>query len=479
MVFMNSNFNFLDKFERFSIQNRLFNKGDKILVGFSGGSDSTALLLCLWHLRSKYKLTILASHVNYNLRGNDSLADEEFVKDFCFQRNISVVVKNTKIKNKKNLESQARDIRLKYFDKLSNLYKLNKIALGHNKNDQAETIIFRLLRGSGYTGLKGILPKNGKLIHPLLSFSEDEIKQYLKNEDIEWREDKTNKNNTFSRNKIRNELIPWISENMNPKITDKLYQTALIFNETDEILKERARRKLHTALIKHSKDEYKLSLKEIKNTRPIIRFYLYKEIYKLLSNSENDFYQNNFLEIEKIINAKGSKKIMLPNKITVLKEYYELIFYHTTDRKEVDINNKKEISSLRNRMTFEDYRIIMKKFKKLPNKRYLFEDKNTVYLDFDKTSFPLIIRHRLPGDKFFPLGMDHPKKIKDFFIDEKIPKFDRDKILIFCDEEKILWVSGMRIDNRVALSEKTKNILMIKIEKMSLQKARHAERINS
>ncbi|HHE37315.1 MAG TPA: hypothetical protein ENL20_01940, partial [Candidatus Cloacimonetes bacterium] len=162
-----------------------------------------------------------------------------------------------------------------------------------------------------------------------------------------------------------------------------------------------------------------------------------------------------------------------------LKEYYELIFYRTTRKKEIDIKNKKEITSLRNRMTFEDYRIIMKKLKKLPNKRYLFEDKNTVYLDFDQSSFPLYIRHRLPGDKFFPLGMDHPKKIKDFFIDEKIPKFDRDKILIFCDEEKILWIAGLRIDNRVALSEKTKNILMIKIEKMSVQKARHAERIDT
>ena len=123
---MNSNFNFIDKFEKFSIGNRLFIKGDKILVGFSGGSDSTALLLCLWHMRSKYKLTILASHLNYNLRGNDSIEDEEFVKDFCFRRNISLVVKNTKIKKNKNLELQARDIRLEYFNHLSNLYKLNK-----------------------------------------------------------------------------------------------------------------------------------------------------------------------------------------------------------------------------------------------------------------------------------------------------------------------------------------------------------------
>ncbi len=474
---MNSNFNFIEKFERFSIWNKLFNRGDKILVGFSGGSDSTALLHVLWHLRSKYKLTILAAHINYNLRGNDSLADEEFVKDFCFQRNISVVVKNAKIKKKKSLELQARNIRFKQFSNLAKLYKLNKIALGHNKNDQAETVMFRLLRGSGYTGLKGIVPIKEKLIHPLLPFTKDEIKQYLENEKIEWREDRSNKNNTFSRNKIRNELIPWLSENMNPKVTDKLYQTAMIFNETDEILRDRAKRKLHKALIKHSKDEYKLSLKEIKNTRPIIRYYLYREIYQQLSNSENDFFQNNFLEIEKIIDAKGSKKIKLPYKIDVLKEYYELTFYNTSGRKKIDIKNKKEISSLRNRMTFEDFRIIMKKLKKLPHKRYLFEDKNTVYLDYDKTSFPLFIRHRSPGDKFFPLGMEHPKKIKDFFIDEKIPKFDRDKILIFCDREKIIWVAGLRIDNRVALSEKTGNILMIRIEKMSLQKARRAERI--
>lgn len=474
---MKKNLNFLEEFEEYAIRNRLLKSGEKILVGFSGGSDSTALLLALWHLKSKYGYSLIAAHVNYNLRGEDSIKDEEFVKEFCFKRNISLVIHNIKIDTKSNLENQAREIRFTYFNKLINLYNAQKIALGHNKEDQAETIIYRMFRGSGYTGMKGISPKSGTLIHPLLCFSRNEITEYLSQEDIQWREDLSNKESTFTRNKIRNEMLPWITENLNPKVINKLYNASEIFSETDYILHEMAKRRLLTAQIKHTKNEYRFSLSVIKKTLPVLRFYIYKEVYSKLNNNEQDFYHNNFNEIEAILNSDGSKRITLPHDIYVFKEYNELIFTDKDYSKGFDIENSKEITSLRNRLTFEDCRIIMKKLKKLPQKRYLYEDRYTAYIDLDKTSFPLIIRHRQPGDKFSPLGMIHTKKLKDFFIDEKVPKFERDKVLLFCDNEKIIWVAGHRIDNRVSTSSETKNILMLKVEKMAIKKARAAERI--
>jgi len=130
---MKKNLNFLEKFEEYAIQHRLLKSGEKILVGFSGGSDSTALLLALWHLKSKYGYSLIAAHVNYNLRGEDSIKDEEFVKEFCFKRNISLVIHNIKIDTKSNLENQAREIRFTYFNKLINLYNVQKISLSNNK----------------------------------------------------------------------------------------------------------------------------------------------------------------------------------------------------------------------------------------------------------------------------------------------------------------------------------------------------------
>ena len=178
---MGKNQNFLEKFEEFVNRYKLFKSGEKILVGFSGGTDSTALLQALWHLKFQYGFSLLAAHVNYNLRGKDSQEDEEHVKEFCFQRNISLVIKNVKLDSKSNLENKAREIRFKYFKKLTKLYNVQKVALGHNREDQAETLIHRLFRGSGYTGMKGIIPKSGIIIHPLISFSRQEILDFLNN----------------------------------------------------------------------------------------------------------------------------------------------------------------------------------------------------------------------------------------------------------------------------------------------------------
>jgi tRNA(Ile)-lysidine synthase len=474
---MSKNGTFFERFEAYTKQHKLFLKGEKVVVGFSGGADSTALLLAMWHLKSVLGFSILAAHVNYHLRGEDSNRDEEFVKEFCFERNISLVIKNVKIKKKSNLENHAREIRFDYFNDLSELYNLNKIALGHNREDQAETILYKMFRGSGYTGIKGISPLAGNVAHPFLSFSRREIEDYLTQEKIQWRIDKTNSESIYTRNRIRNEFIPWIQESINPKIIDKLYQAATIFTDTDEVLQELARRRLLKAQISHIKNEYRFSLNYIKKTRPVIRFYLFKEIYSLFCNDGKDFYSRNFEELNAILNSNGSKMIELPNDVVVLKEYDELIFTDKNSLTTVEVNNAKEIASLRNRLTFEDTRISMKKLKKLPTKRYQFEDKNVAYLDLDNTSFPITIRHRKPGDKFVPLGMDHHKKLKDFFIDEKVPKFERDKVLIFCDDNKILWVAGHRIDNRVVTTKKTSNILRLKIEKMAVKKARAAERI--
>jgi tRNA(Ile)-lysidine synthase len=469
--------NFFARFQRFVVENKLVQSGDKVLVGFSGGADSTALLLALSQLKTTIRFSILAAHINYQLRGEESDADEHFVKEFCFSRNIALVTKTVKITTQSGVEAEARDVRFRYFNALSKLYKVHRIALGHHQGDQAETMLFRLIRGSGINGLKGITPISGSVIHPLLPFTRDEITAYLQHNSVSWREDLSNQNTIYSRNMIRNDLIPWIQNRMNPRISEQLAATATVFYETDQILGELASRRLNRALLHEDEECIQLKLNDLLKWRSVLRFYIYRRVFERLSGSDKDFYQSHFEAIEAICSSDGSKYITLPRDVLVQKQYNQLIFRTASSLEEIDVTNSKVLTSVRSRFSFEGWRISMKKLKKMPAQRFPFEDSYSTYIDLDKTSFPITIRHRLPGDRFHPLGMQHSKKLKDFFIDEKVPKFDRDKALIFCDDSKIIWVCGHRVDNRVVTDANSNSILRIRVERVATRKMRAAERV--
>ena len=255
---------FLQEFEAFIEEHKLIQPRDRILVGFSGGPDSTALLHALNLLRPKYQLNLLAAHVNYGLRGADSDADEQFVKDYCFARNINVVVKKASLPAKGNLQSKARDFRYRWFNSLREPYRVQKIALGHNRGDQAETVMLRLIRGAATSGLKGILPKAGSVIHPLLPFSRERIIEYLESEGLNYRSDASNADTKYSRNRIRHELLPWIGEHMNPDIVDRLYETAQVFAETDAVLNNLIMHRLQKHSVVMNDDHCRVTLQSVR-----------------------------------------------------------------------------------------------------------------------------------------------------------------------------------------------------------------------
>ncbi len=468
---------FLSEFISFVKENALFKNNSKILVGFSGGADSTALINVLLEFKKEYSLTVMAAHINYHLRGQDSDLDERFVKEFCFKNNIPILVHSANLQNQSGMEAKAREIRMNFFEKIKKHYKIDAIALAHHKFDQAETVLSRFIRGAAFNGLSGIKPKAGHIIHPFLPFSKDDLCSYLNSIGCSWREDSSNQLSDYNRNKMRNQLIPQIEKEFNPNFREKLLDYAFLFSEADKIFKDQALKAYKKCLLFADEQETFLSLDDFLSFPSIIQFYIIKTAWEKHSATDKDFYLNNFKDIKNLIALEGSKELHLPHDVVFQKDYEYLRLFNKKRFNDDPEYTSREISSLRSIFVFNDKRILMQKLKSLPDEGYP-KDSDTVILDLDKISFPIYLRYRQDGDKFIPFGMNSFKKLKDFFIDEKIPKFQRDKVVLFCDSDKIFWIGEHRLDNRVAVDDNTKNFVLFKIEDTREIKHRSAKKKN-
>ncbi|MDD2332129.1 MAG: tRNA lysidine(34) synthetase TilS, partial [Candidatus Cloacimonetes bacterium] len=224
----------LAKFEAYALAHKLFSAGDKIIVAFSGGTDSTAMLYLLWKLRGKLNLTLLAVHINHQLRGDEAREDEDFAKAFCLKINVPIIVRKLEFNSRKDLENQARIKRFEAFRQIQKMYRFDTLALAHQKNDQAETILMNLFRGTGINGMGGIRPKSSQGIHPMLCFNADEVSRILVLAELEARLDSSNQLLVHNRNRIRQEFIPMIKKHFNPAFIEKISTQAEIFQKTEE-----------------------------------------------------------------------------------------------------------------------------------------------------------------------------------------------------------------------------------------------------
>jgi tRNA(Ile)-lysidine synthase len=467
------------KFSDYLTENKLVGNGNTILVGFSGGADSTSLLHLFWSVKKKLNITLMAAHVNYNLRGDDSKADMLFCRDFCSEYGIALVVKEVFLDSQKpGIENQARKIRMDYFKELQRLYKIDRISLGHNMEDVAETMLLHLFRGAGIKGLRGIIPKNGDLVRPLICFKREELIKYLEERKItNWRIDTSNADNAYTRNKIRNVIVPYVLEELNPNLTEMLYENSTIFHEADLVIEEYAKKLRKKAIIKQSSREIRLSIPALKKGKRIFLFTLIRSCIKSIVGDDSGFYHRHFNEIESIMVSEGSKIVNLAGGLLVKKEYDELIISSeesSPEQLEGDVESLLEIG--KKFQIIANTRFFCQKFNVGEIKQDQFQDSSIALMDLDKITLPLKAGFKSPGDRFIPLGMSGSKKLKDFFIDEKISKFERDRVLIVRDQDKIVWVAGMRLDNRVRISQETKNVLMLKIEDVSPRLRRSAQR---
>jgi len=453
---------------------------DRVLIGISGGPDSITLLNILLSFKKRYNLSFFIAHLDHMLRGKESDEDVNFVKNLAQKLDLPCEVKSCnlkKIAQKEHLtlEEAARKYRYKFYSETSKKFEANKIALGHNADDQVETVLMRFLRGSGLEGLMGIPPVRSNIIRPLIECSRAEIEEYCKENKIEYRVDSSNKEVIYFRNKIRLELLPLLSKGYNKNIKDTVLRLGSIISEVSEYLnqetellfKEIARRESPEMVII---DLEKFTSLPLALKRRIIR----KSIEMVKGNLYSVSFKHNN-EILKLTEYQlGEKEIYLPDNLMVKKIYNKMMIY----KKEISEEQAEEVP------THWEYDILIPgetEIKSLGIKveikildsvgikssLYLTGKKSKgeflEFIDYNKVKLPLKLRNRRSGDRFYPLKMKGLKKVKDFFIDNKILRSYRDLIPILVDsEDKIIWIMGMRLDDRVKINSDTKKALCVK-----------------
>lgn len=445
----------------------MLKKGDRVLVAVSGGPDSIALLNILYELREEYNLKLMVVHLNHGLRGKESDRDEKFVRRMAERLNLKCYSKRIKPgalkENGVSPEESARRARYKYFEQLIQRLHCDRIALGHNADDQAETVLMRFIRGSGLKGLGGIPPvrKKGMIIRPLIESSRKEIEEFLKTRNITYVIDSTNQSKNFLRNRYRHELIPFIEKNLNPRLKKSLVRMAEIFRRDEELINKKI--KPRGSFYKKNNEGIVIKLNLFKRLSKGKKLRIIMRVIEDLLGDLRHFGAVHFQDILKISESKKpNQKIYLPRKLTAVRDYKLLKILFNKKREletkfnvKLKINDRTLIVSLN---TCIESRLIFKK-----DIKRLKMPKNMALLDYDKLEKPLFFRNYCHGDRFIPLGSPGTKKLKDFFIDEKVPLERRYKIPVLVSKDKIVWVAGYRIDDRFKVTDDTEHVLMLKV----------------
>ena len=439
----------LENFKKYKEENLLFSDDETILLAISGGIDS--MVLCDLFLKNSYKFAI--AHCNFQLRGEESFRDENFVTNYCNKNNITLhkirfdTYKHMDIEGI-SLQMAARDLRYRWFEELLQDNNYKYLATGHHGDDSIETFLINIIRGTGIAGLHGIQHKINNIIHPLLFTNREEISAYAKKNNIEFVEDSTNSSTKYTRNKIRHELIPLIKE-ISPNFQRTILKEIERFKETEQVFRtviDQAKQEIFA----FENDRINISIEKIKNLNPQ-RIYLYEFL------NEYNFNESTINSILESIYEKSSGKQFFSETHRIVKDREYLILTQNN----IINNNKYHISdnltSIKFPLSLEMEFLKDLSFIKIP------KTKDIAMLDADKLEFPLILRKWKKGDYFYPYGLKGEKKISEFYKNLKYSIVDKENQWLLCSNDDIVWVIGQRIDDRYKITNKTKTIYRIEL----------------
>lgn len=444
---------------------KLLSPDDKVVVALSGGPDSVALLDSLVKIAPKMNLSLFVAHYNHGLRGNESEKDEAFCRKLSESYGLPFLCGRLDITKKQKGESPEdffRRHRYAFLNKVAKKNNAQKIALGHNLQDQAHTVLMRLVRGSSLEGLKGIEPiRENKYIRPLIEVSRREIIEYLSKNNISYRKDSSNKDEKYLRNKIRARLIPLLKKEFNPKIEEDLAQTAKILRGEDDFIKTHIAQALHSDYIIKNKTTVSMNIDYLFGLHAAVRSRLFKTVLDDMITSKQAVTSKHINNVESILQKNVSgKSVSLPGSIIARREYNILIFERKKPIKK-KLKYKYELK-LGGPFYIRERNINVFLEKMRPGNIDCKAD-DKIYMDFDKLCPPLVLRNRRNGDWIEPMGMKGRKKIKDYLIDEKVPRAQRDEMMLIADADSVVWIEKKRLSERVKITSKTRNLLEVRI----------------
>ncbi len=453
----------------------LFKPGEKVLLAVSGGVDSTALLHIMAALVAggEIHVEICCAHVNHQLRGDDAHRDENFVVSCCAKLNLPVITKQIDVRKyaraeKLSIETAARKLRIDALLDIAGEQNCTCIAAAHQKNDNAETVLHRLVRGTGLRGLCGIWPAKDftdgiRFVRPLLCASRDEIILYLNGRNFKWCTDRTNEDYAYRRNFIRHQLLPALQKDCESSLVGELSGLAKasrgfyrrICEKADEVWPDVATVNERTVA---------LNSDVLAEQHPEVKIEVVRKILSQLDVGEQEITQRHY---ENILRLSSGEKLQLPGGAEVLRQRRKIIFTRTCEKtggsagpaapKQLNIPGKTEFAGMVIEAEVFDY-------EPADFEKFRATKSNSVeWFDFEKLKLPLEVRLRKNGDRFWPLGMQADKKIGKFLTNAKVSPSSRRNLFVITDTEKIIWFCPIRISEQANVTKRTNKVLRLKV----------------
>ena len=497
---------FRQKVLSFMKKNHMTDRGDSVLAAVSGGADSVCLLLLLHEMAAELGIKVFAFHMNHGIRGAEADRDEQFVMELCERLNIPLTVAHEKVEEyaaERGLsgEEAGRILRYHHLGETAEKYQCAKIAVAHHEDDDAETVLLNLFRGSGLAGLSGIRPVRENIIRPLLCVSRKEIEGYLNEQELSWCEDSTNKENDYTRNKIRNELLPWVTENINSRAAEHILAVsefaaqadAYFEMEAEKILEESCSKRREEGKQPNSKNageadgkesgtgqsskvaenEKKMCTKintDIFDPQPeILKTYIVRRMILNAAGKAKDITERHIRYVMDLSGPGGGHTVDLPYGLKAVRGYETLGIVQNKNPSQMFGSDQKQERKpvFENKINPETemdeildlggthirlHAVHRKKEPEIPKNQY------TKWFDYDKINVGLSIRYRKNGD-YLTLSGGGKKKLRRYMIDEKIPENERDRIPVLADGDHVLWVVGYRISDYYKITDETEHIL--------------------
>ncbi len=471
----------MKRIEKFIQKYHMLTCGDRVIAGVSGGADSVCLFLMLLELREKIGFDLIAVHVHHGLRGEAADQDQQFVEALCEQHRIPLEIFRVNLesiakKRKQSLEEAGRMVRREAFDSVCKKYGGNKIALAHHQNDNAETLLWNLSRGTGLDGLGGIRPVNGKFIRPLLCMNREEIEEYLAKRKQSYCIDETNAGTDYTRNKLRHLVLPILEEQVNSAAVRHMNETMEQIWELQEYMQEQVEAAYQECVQEHFEKAcwIQIQQKSFETFPELIKKMVIRKGMEQVGGKKRDLSHKHVDVMMELMNKQVGRTLDLPYEMHAKRNYEGIRLekqrtYSSGEEKKAGIIqecmaelNIPGETILADRNLKLRCKILEKpknlSIKDIPQKIY------TKWFDYGIIKSSLYIRTRQAGDTIVIDEKGHQKKLKNWFVDEKIPKEVRDSQLLLAENNEILWVLGHRMSQAYQVKQSTKWILQIEVE---------------